>query len=287
MGNLKRGVVLVLGIWWILLGGAWAGDVPLDQVGQIDPLVQILLQAEADGKPIPVLSLLCPQMDETMAYGVQKLYVNEKLGTTRIEGFKGGLTSRPSQKRFGLTAPVAGVLFGSGKLISPAVVGSSRFHHLMIETEIGYVVGCRLTRPLKNIAELKACVSEMLPVIELPDLGFDQMKDLKGVDIIAANVSARQFIVGHGTSIPSMDPNTLGVTLSQNGDEVNKGTGTDALGDQWEAAFWLMNKVLAQGWTLEPGQVIITGALGRMIPGKPGKYVADYGPLGSVLFEIR
>jgi len=281
MGNLKKGVVLVWGIWWTLLGGAWALDC------QIDPLVQGLLQAEVASKPIPVLTLSCPQMDETMAYGVQKAYVKEKLYTTQIAGFKGGLTSRASQERFGLTTPVAGVLLGSGRLSSPAVVDSSRFHHLMIETEIGYVVGHRLTRPLADVAALKACVSEMLPVIELPDLGFDQMKALKGVDIIAANVSARQFIVGHGKSIPSMDPNLVAVTLSLDGDEVNRGKGADALEDQWKAALWLTNRVLAQGWTLEPGQVIITGALGRMIPGKPGKYLADYGPLGSILFEIR
>lgn len=277
----KKGIVLVLGIWWTLLGGAWAFDC------QIDSLAQVLLQAEAAGKPIPVLTLSCPQMDETMAYGVQNAYVKQKLRTTRIAGFKGGLTSRASQKRFGLTAPLAGVLLGSGRLISPAVVDSSRFHHLMIETEIGYVIGRRLIRPLKEVAELKACVSEMVPVIELPDLGFDQMKELTGVDIIAANVSARQFIVGDGKSIPSMDPNTVVVTLSLDGDEVNNGKGADALDDQWEAAFWLVNKILAQGWTLELGQVIITGALGRMIPGKPGKYLADYGPLGSILFEIR
>jgi 2-keto-4-pentenoate hydratase len=69
--------------------------------------------------------------------------------------------------------------------------------------------------------------------------------------------------------------------------EVNRGKGTDALGDQWKAAVWLVNTMVESGWKMEPGHVVITGALGKMIPGRPGKYVADYGGFGKISFEIK
>ncbi|MBU0969330.1 MAG: fumarylacetoacetate hydrolase family protein [Proteobacteria bacterium] len=278
MGAAKNGSILVLGLWWILLGTAWAGGAQL---------AEILLQAEAQGEPIPVLSTFYPGMNLATAYGIQKAYVEQKGATTKIVGFKAGLTSDAGQKKFGLTAPVTGVLFASGRLTSPAVIDSTRFGLPMIETEIGFVMGKRLTRPLTNVAELKNCVTQLLPVIELPDLGFTRMKDLKGVDIIAANVSARNFIVGSGHPKVWADPDKVGVTLSLDGDIIHRGKGTDVLGNQWDTAFWLANQTLAQGWSLEPGQVMITGAMGPMVPGKPGRYVADYGVLGRVLFEIR
>jgi 2-keto-4-pentenoate hydratase len=75
-------------------------------------------------------------------------------------------------------------------------------------------------------------------------------------------------------------------TLKRNGEAINRGKGTDALGGQWKAALRLVNTMVKQGWKIEPGQIIITGALGRMVPGKPGNYIADYGPLGTITFKI-
>ena len=45
--------------------------------------------------------------------------------------------------------------------------------------------------------------------------------------------------------------------------------------------------MIEQGWTIEPGHILLTGALGKMVPGKTGKYIADYGPLGKIAFEIK
>jgi len=157
----------------------------------------------------------------------------------------------------------------------------------MLETEIGYVIGKPITKPLATAAELYAAIQSVLPVIELPDLGFADMAHLKGVDIIAANVSAKQMIVGREQPTTGLDLNTVTVTLTWDGQKINKGQGTDVLGDQDRAALWLINTMIAQEWTLEPGQVIITGALGNMLPGKPGNYVADYGDFGKITFTIK
>jgi len=157
----------------------------------------------------------------------------------------------------------------------------------MIETEIGLILGKNLNRHIETPADLKNSIVKVIPAIELPDLGFADMGALKGVDIIAANVSARQFIVGQPRPVENVNLNAVDVTLFRNGREVNRGTGADALEDQWQAALWLVNKMIDQGRAPEAGQILLTGALGKMLPGKPGSYVADYGDFGTISFEIR
>ena len=113
------------------------------------------------------------------------------------------------------------------------------------------------------------------------------MENLKGVDIIAANVSAVEFIAGRERSFTGLELKEISVSLTLDGEVINEGKGSDAMGDPWNSLQWTANKTLDQCWKIEPGQIIITGALGQVIPGKAGEYVADFGELGEISFEIR
>ena len=250
-------------------------------------LADILLRAHAEQRPMPVLSTQTSDFDVAAAYSVQKAYIEKRLLSDRLAGFKAGLTSKAGQQKFGVDTPLAGVLFASGTLTGTPVINRAAFRLLMLETEIGFVFKETLSEPLKDVAELRENVKSVMPVIEIPDLGYTDMKQLKGVDIIATNVAAEQFLLGDALVFDGQDLNAVSVTLSMDDEEVNAGQGSDALGDQWQAALWLINTMIEQGWTLEAGQLIITGALGNMIPGKAGKYVADYGDFGKIEFEIR
>lgn len=278
MTYMKQLSIIVFVVFVFVASTSWA---------QVADLADSLIKAHDEGQPIPVLSIQYPAMDVKIAYEVQKAYVETRLSQEKIAGFKAGLTSEGGQKTFGVDAPLAGVLFESGKIVGDATIDKSRFHQLMLETEIGFVIGKSITRPLKDVTELQENVQSVMPVIELPDLGFADMKQLKGVDIIAANVAAKQFIVGQQRAVEGLDLNAVSVSLLLDGQEVNSGKGTDALGDQWQAALWLVNTMVDQGWALKPGHIVITGALGKMLPGKPGKYVADYGSFGKITFEIK
>nr|VFJ76375.1 MAG: 2-keto-4-pentenoate hydratase [Candidatus Kentron sp. FW] len=252
--------------------------------------VDLLLQAEITREPIPMLSKWYPDMDVDGAYRVQKAYVEKKLTTGKPAGFKAALTSKAGRRRFGPDVPVAGVLFASGRWTknerTHPVVHGKMFRYPIVETEIGFVLGEYLMRPIPDVATLKKAIRSVVPIIELPDLGFTDKKHFEIVDLIAANAAARGFIVGKVRPVDTIDPNTITVTLSLDGREINRGKGTDAYGDQWQAALWLVNTMIEQGWNPEPGQILITGALGKIVPGKPGRYKADYGELGSIVFEI-
>ena len=252
----------------------------------VDPAA-LLFDAYAQKQPIPVLSATMPNLDVNAAYEIQKAYLQKRLENDKIGGFKAGLTTPAAQERFGVTSPVTGILFASGKLADGASVDSAAFRGLMLETEIGFVLGEAITQPVKDVAELQQKVRGVFPAIELPEMGFADMKQLKGVDIIAADVAAVQFIVGAEQALAGQDVNAVTVNLTLNDETVNTGTGSEALGDQWQAALWLVNSIIAQGWTIESGQVLMTGALGKMVPGKPGKYVANYGNFGTITFEVK
>ena len=250
-------------------------------------LAEMLLKAHDEHAPMPVLSTQIQEFDVATAYAIQKTYIEKRLLSDQLAGFKAGLTSEPGQKKFGVDAPLAGLLLASGKLTGSPALDSSEFHLLMLETEIGFVFKEPLSEPLESVAELQDKVESVMPVIEFPDLGYTDMTQLKGVDIIATNIAAEKFLIGDVQNFNGQDVNAVNVTLSREGEEVNAGKGSDALGDQWQAALWLVNTLIEQGWSLEAGQVILTGALGNMIPGKAGRYIADYGEFGRIEFEIR
>jgi|SaaInl8_200m_RNA_FD_contig_121_83386_length_3728_multi_5_in_0_out_0_3 2-keto-4-pentenoate hydratase len=246
----------------------------------------LLFKAHTENELIPVLSLQYPDLDIKTAYCIQKDYVEKRLGNEKIAGFKAGITSEASQEKFNLTQPVAGVLFESGKKDDGAVIYQSEFKKLMMETEIGFLTGKAITEPITDIDVLKDSIQAVVPVVELPDLGFAD-KNLTGADIIAANSAASQFIVGPGKSVDDVDVNDIIVFLNSEEAKINQGKGSDALGDQWRAAMWLVNNMINQGYNIEPGNILITGALGNIVPGNIGSYTAYYGNLGQISFEIR
>lgn len=221
-----------------------------------------------------------PNIDETLtiasAYQVQTRSVRARLRGASPAGFKAGLTSAPAQARFKTNDAVAGVLFKEGALHSADSVSLREARGLYIEVEIAMRIGTAIDRPLADIAELRAHIDGIGPAIELPNLDFAQPQSVDAIDIIANNVAAAKYIVGDFVSPLERDPNAVDVRLVCNDQEMFTGKATDSLGDQWRAALWLVNKMVAEGWSITPGQVLLTGSLGKMLPGATGHCVASY-----------
>lgn len=253
-----------------------------------EEVITAMVQARADVKPIPNPASKIADLDVKKAYEVQKKLTKafESKGE-KVSGFKAGLTSDATQKRFGVTSPLLAPMFKSGELGDNAAVKTKGFVKPFLETEIGYVIGQRIDKPFKDVASLKKVVKEVFPAVELPDLRYADLKGVKGVDLIADGVGAAQYIVGKKMPADKVDIADIKVTLTLDGKEVNTGMAPEALGDQWKALLWLVNGAVEQGWTLEPGYVFITGALGKMIPCKPGSYKGDWGPLGTLSFTAE
>jgi len=140
-----------------------------------------------------------------------------------------------------------------------------------------------------DVASLKKLIKEVCPAVELPDIRFAEMEGLTEADLIiliAGAVSSAKYIVGKPVPADSLDVTDLKITLTQDGFTVNEGKARDAMGDQWEALLWLVNGAIERGYVIEPGHIMITGAVGHIVPGKPGKYEGDWGELGKVSWTI-
>lgn len=267
----------------LLAAASWGAD--------IQAMAEKVFTAAMEGKPFPVLTAEYPGMTVDESYAVQTAYSKKRLGGERPVGFKAGLTTEATMKKFGSDTPFAAVLFPGGGMdgsAGPVEVNRAGFGNLMLECEIGFILGAPVKEPLKDVDALKGKVEFLAAAIELPDLAFTDMKQLKAADINASAISSKGFIMGKPVSLGGApDINELVPVLSLDGAEVNRGKGSDALGNQWETAIWLVNKMLEQGWTMEKGDVLLTGALGNMLPGKPGSYVYDAGALGGIEFTVK
>jgi 2-keto-4-pentenoate hydratase len=264
---------------FLVAGLCWASE---------EEVIKTVLDARAAVKPFPNPSAKLPDLTVEKAYDMQKKLVKALVakGET-VSVFKGGLTTEAAQKKFGVNDALVGQIFKSGELGPDAMVNSKDFVRLFVEQEVGYVIGQKISQPVKDVASLKTMIKEVFPAVELPDLRFEDMKTIKGPDIIVDAVGSAKYIVGKKMPVDKVDVSKVEVTLKLDGQPVNQGKASDCLGDQWKAALWLVNTAVAKGWTIEPGQMLITGAMGTMIPGKPGKYEGDWGSLGTLSWTVK
>lgn len=279
---MKKLAVLLLSLFvacFLFVGISNAGD---------EEIVNAIVEARASVKEFALPTSKLPDLTVDKAYALQKALAKAILakGDT-IGGFKAGLTSEAGQKKFGVNAALLGPLFKSGEMGPDAVVDRKDFVRLFIENEVGYVVGQKISAPVKDVESLKKMIKEVFPAVELPDLRFADMKSLKGQDLIVDAVACSKYIIGPRIPADKVDVSKVEVALTCDGAVVNQGKAADALGDQWKALLWLVNGAVEQGWAIEPGQILITGAMGNMIPGKPGKYAGDWGPLGKLSWTVK
>ena len=203
-----------------------------------------------------------------------------------VIGYKAGLTSEAGQKKFGVSEPVAGALFQQGLAFDRYVYLLSDHTNLMLETEIGFILNQNITQ-LVTAEQVPALVKSVVPVIELPDLRFENPDNITGHGLIVNNVASNKVLVGKPISVQSLDINQITTKLTRNGQVVIEGKATDAMDDQRQALAWLINRSLKTGYPVSEGNLLITGALGPMIPAERGQYDADFGELGKLAFSVR
>ncbi|MCZ6503535.1 MAG: fumarylacetoacetate hydrolase family protein [Gammaproteobacteria bacterium] len=249
-----------------------------------DEWVSLLFEAKVSGNPSPVCSSRVPDVDQAIAYAAQALFIELCTPSSPVSGFKGALTNTAAQQSMGIDVPVSGVLLEEMHLPTGSVVELESFSHAVVETEVGFCIGKEMSSQISP-EELLEHVEYCLPMIEIADIGFDDPGAMTIYDFIASGAAAAGYIAGERTDFRAV--NKVEVTLSRNGELLHEGQGTDALGDQFNAATWLVNQVVAQGYVVKPGHFLMTGSLGRIqMDTRPGSYVADYGEFGKIEFEI-
>lgn len=261
--------------------------------GDGHPLQQIANRVESTwqaGQPLPAISRLDPNISLPQAYEIQRAWVRRTLDNAGIGGVKGGVVSPGGQKWLGVDEPVGAILRASGRFDAkdrPKIL-LEKFPGLKLETEIGFVVSKRIVGNIDSLEDFKAHVSATVPVIELVSGQWEGGEGKPtAADFAAINVLAAGYIIGAPVAPDAIDPKAVTLTLFKDGTKLHQAPGSDCWKGPWETGLWLANFAHRQGVFLEPGQVIICGALGKIQPAASGNYRLDAGDLGVIEFQVR
>jgi 2-keto-4-pentenoate hydratase len=224
--------------------------------------------------PIPPLTESDGISDVQIAYAIQSCWANMRLERgEKIVGRKIGLTSKAIQQQLGVNEPDYGSLWQSsfyeaknGKATIPA----SDFLQPRIEGEVAFLIG-------KSLREPNITPEQILDATEACALGIEIVASriadwkIKLVDTIADNASYGGFTLGTwDKQLREVDLGALAMTIYHNGELAAEGLGSAALGHPATSTAWLANKLLEFGVSLEPGDIVISGGITKMLPVKAG-----------------
>jgi 2-keto-4-pentenoate hydratase len=229
-----------------------------------------------------------PTLGMSDGYAVQQELVGLILADgDRILGYKVGLTSKPMQRMIGVDSPDYGPVLGSTVYGDGDEVSLSRFIQPRIEAEIIAVMGEELRGPGVTVTDAARAVAGVAASMEIVDSRFADWR-IKLCDTVADLASNGAFAVSSRVvPLAGLDTRLVGMTLTRNGELVDTGAGAAALGGPISVVAWLANTLGEVGIALEPGHVVMTGALHAAVPMTAGDvFRADFDRLGPVTVRV-
>lgn len=209
-------------------------------------------------------------------------------GGDRIVGYKVGLTSKPMQRMIGVDSPDYGPVLGSTVYRDGDEVSLRRFIQPKIEAEIVFVMGAPLRGPGVSATDTHRATAGVAAAMEIVDSRFADWR-IKLADTVADLASNGAVAISdHVVPLAGLDPRYLGMTLSRNGEVIDTAAGAAALGSPLGVVTWLANTLGEVGIGLEPGQVVMSGALHAAVAMAAGDvFRAHFDRLGPVTVRVK
>lgn len=217
------------------------------------------------------------------AYLIQSCIVSNK--AQKVIGFKAGLVSESSQKRFHADGPVLGV-FTEKNLSDLSIDVYTDNRVSLIEVELAF----RLKQSIDDLADLDNEIIELVdavaPAIEIPLFHFKDNNNLVSNDIIAANVGANIFILGNFAEIENVNIDLMKVNLSKDNEMIARSVDVNPINIRTSLR-WLIKKSYLEGYDLKPGVIYLTGSLINPIAIRKGTYQVDYNQMENISLIVQ
>ena len=250
----------------------------------IESLADELAEAERTAVPVEPLTDRHPDLVVEDAYAVQSRTIARRVEAgARVRGRKVGLTSLPMQRLLGVDEPDYGVLLDDMFVEDGDPVPVHRLLQPRVEAELAFVMERDLAGPGVTAATALTAVAGVVPAVEIVDSRIADWR-ITLVDTVADNASCGLLVLG-GTlhKVTDLDLRLLGVVVTRGGRLLDTGAGAAALGNPARCVAWLANKLATFGDSLRAGDVVLPGAVHRMVPVSPGDvFRADFAHLGPV-----
>lgn len=235
--------------------------------------------------PVEPVRDLLGVIDIDLAYAVQEELTRRREATGAVMvGRKIGLTSPAVQQQLGVDQPDFGVLFADMDVSGAAEVPSRRLLQPKAEAEVAFVLKTDLVDGDLSDEQIRDAVDYAVAALEIVDSRIADW-DITITDTVADNASSGLFVLAdRQVTLDEFTPRDVQMRMYSDDVLVSEGTGTACLGDPLNALAWLARTARRYGNPLQAGQIILSGALGPMVPTPPGTHIrAEIGPLGSVV----
>jgi 2-keto-4-pentenoate hydratase len=247
-----------------------------------------LYDARRTRVPIPPFTDDDPTLGMADGYAIQRELIELLLADgDRIVGHKVGLTSKPMQKMVGVDSPDYGPVLASTIYRDGDTIPAGRFIAPKIEAEIVFVIGEPLEGPGVTVTQAHAAIAGAVAAMEIVDSRIADWR-IKLADTVA-DLASNGAMATSSRIVPITDIDTrlVGMTLTRNGELLDTGAGAAALGDPVAVVAWLANVLGGAGVALEPGHLIMTGALHAAVPMTPGDvFRAEFDRLGPITVRV-
>jgi 2-keto-4-pentenoate hydratase len=243
-----------------------------------------LMAAESSGVPCEPIRELIGASDIAAAYAVQERITASRLAAgRRLVGRKIGLTALTVQKQLGVDQPDYGMLFDNMDVPSGSDVPAGMVMQPRCEAEIAFIMGDDLEDERVTTADVMRATEFVVGAIEIVGSRIAGW-NIKIADTVADNASSGAFVLGHQPRrLTEIDVRTCGMVMERRGEPVSSGAGLACLGSPVNATVWLARTMARAGRPLRRGDIVLSGALGPMIPAVPGDFFeARIEGLGSI-----
>ncbi len=233
----------------------------------IEALGDSLYDALVARTPIAPLSAAHPDMTIEDAYHVQQRMIARRLEQgDRVIGKKIGVTSKAVMNMLGVHQPDFGYLLDSMVFNEGESVDMDTLIQPKAEGEIAFLLKKDLQGPGVTAADVLAATEGVMACFEIVDSRIQDWK-IKIQDTVADNASCGVFVLGDQlVDIADLDLALAGMVLEKNGEIVVTGAGAATMAHPVNAMVWLANMLGSLGIALKAGDIVLSGAMGAMVP---------------------
>ena len=249
----------------------------------IQALGDELFAALVDCRSIEPLTSRHPGLTLADAYAIQQVLTAHRVAAgERLVGHKIGVTSQAVMNLLSVDQPDFGVLTNAMQHADGGTIVAATLIQPKAETEIAFRLKRDLAGPGVTASDVLAATDRVYACFEIVDSRIRDWK-IRIQDTVADNASCGVFVLNeHGVDPREVDLLACPMTMEKNGAVVATGNGAATMGSPLEAVAWLANAMGRLGVTLRAGEIVLSGALGAMVPVVAGDRLrASIGGIGA------
>ena len=219
-----------------------------------------------------------------LAYIAQKCALHNLTNNiaSNIAGYKAGLTTESSRKRFNAREPVMGVL------LKQHIQSQQDYYNNKInlfEIELAFKLKKNLSSLNDVSLPLDKIIDAVAPAIEIANFNFKSIDKINANDIVAANVGTEYIRVGQFIDFKEVDIHSVKISVFHDSEGKKK---IHSIPDDYLMNIrWLIRKAYKEGYPLRKDMVLMAGSIIKPVVLTSGTYHVEFGALGTHDLYVR